>query len=109
MSICKITLTTFCLSLNLSQPALAAFEPIALTPYSFNQDIIVEKSAPRPVLPATSASMDGDSPGTGYAWFERGYLPDWPSAGLPEAGTVFASPRMDDHIYQMAPDYKSND
>lgn len=86
----------------------AGFEPIQLSPESFTHDVIVEKSAPPPALPVTTASMEGGSLNSGCAWFERGYLSEWPSAGLPSAGSVFSSETSVSHIYRMPNDYGTN-
>jgi hypothetical protein len=86
----------------------AGFVPVSLTPGSYNHDIVVERTAPPPVGPATSASMDGGLNNSGFSWFEKGYNADWPSAGLPAAGTVITSDSAADHEYQFAPDYRSN-
>lgn len=86
----------------------ADFIPIALTSDSFNQDIVVEKSAPPPLMPATTASMDAGVANTGYGWYEHGYNVDWTSTGLPVAGSILTSEALGDHDFQMAPDYRSN-
>ncbi len=86
----------------------AQFEPIPLTAESFNHDIVVERTAPRPLMPATTASMEGGITNTGFSWFEKGYSASYPAAGLPAAGSVIASDLVMDHEYQFAPDYRSN-
>jgi hypothetical protein len=91
----------------LSEIAHADFVPIALTSDSFNRDIVVEKTAPPPLMPATTASMDGGTANTGCSWYERGYNPNWTSTGLPVAGSVFQSD-IPYHDYILAPSYKSN-
>jgi hypothetical protein len=91
----------------LSGVAHADFVPIPLTSDSFNQDIVVEKTAPPPLMPATTASMDGGTANTGFSWYERGYHPIWTSTGLPVAGSTFTSD-VPGHDYLLAPNYKSN-
>jgi hypothetical protein len=91
----------------LARPARADFVPIPLTSDSFNQDIVVEKTAPPPLMPATTASMDSGSANTGFSWYERGYNPTWTSTGLPVAGSTFTS-AVFGHDYSVAPDFKSN-
>jgi hypothetical protein len=93
----------------LAAPSLARadFEPIPLTADSFNQDVIVEKTAPPPLVPVTTASMDQGLVNSGFSWFERGYLADWPVNGLPKAGSLLISLHSADHQYQMPPSYKT--
>jgi hypothetical protein len=88
--------------------ASAAFEPINLTTNSFNRDIVVEKEAPTPVVPVTTATMESGSSNSGFSWFERGYLPEWPAAGFPEAGSVLTSDQASDHQYQMPLSYHAS-
>ncbi|MCX8108569.1 MAG: hypothetical protein N3G20_07180 [Verrucomicrobiae bacterium] len=65
----------------------AGFEPIILTPDSYNQDVVVEKSAQTPLVPGAyvTASMDGGTAKTGNTWNEQGYFSSDPSVGLPPA------------------------
>ncbi len=86
----------------------ADFVPIALTTDSFNQDVVVEKTAPAPLMAATTASMDGGTANTNFSWYERGYNADWPSTGLPAAGSTVTADNVTDHDFQMAPSYKTN-
>jgi hypothetical protein len=85
--------------------AATGFQPILLSPESFTHDVIVEKSAPAPALPVTTASMESGPLNSGCAWFERGYSEEWPSAGLPAAGSTFASETSGSHIYRMPNNY----
>jgi hypothetical protein len=85
----------------------ADFVPIPLTSDSFNHDIVVEKNAPPPLMPATTASMDAGTANTGYSWYERGYNPNWTSTGLPLAGSTFSSDVIG-HDYALAPNFKTN-
>jgi hypothetical protein len=91
----------------LSEFARADFVPIPLTSDSFNHDIVVEKTAPPPLMPVTTASMDAGIANTGFSWYERGYNPDWTSTGLPVAGSTFSSD-VPYHDYILAPSYKTN-
>jgi len=91
----------------LAAHARADFVPIPLTTDSFNQDIVVEKTAPPPLMPVTTASMDSGAANTGFSWYERGYHPVWTSSGLPVAGSILASD-VPGHDYLLAPSYKSN-
>ena len=96
------------LLLSCAKNARADYEPIELTPDSYTHDVVVENTATPPVVPVTTASMDEGSAASGYTWYERGYLPDYPSTGLPEAGTKFTSDRLADHQYQMPGNYQAN-
>src|ERR1043166_8881056 len=86
----------------------ADFIPIALTSNSFNEDIVVEKSAPPPIVPVTTASMDAGRTNTGFGWYEKGYHSLAPTTGLPAPGSIIQSDALPDNTYQFAPDYKTN-
>src|SRR5262249_30052970 len=86
----------------------ADFLPIPLTPDSYNQDIVVEMTASPPIVPVTTASMDGGLANDNFTWYERGFRPDWPTSGLPKAGTRRDSEAAANHEYQFAPSYKEN-
>jgi len=92
----------------LSGVARADFIPVPLTSDSFNQDVVVEKSAPPPVQQVTTASMDGGMANTNFSWYERGYNLTWLYTGFPVAGSTIASDSFADHDYRLAPNYKSN-
>lgn len=87
----------------------AQFAPITLTPDSYNQDIIVEKTSPAPLIPGgyTTATMDGGIANNGDTWNEMGYFTDRADVGLPVAGTTFTSQSDASHSFVMAPDYKA--
>src|SRR6266404_5998887 len=90
--------------------ACADFSPILLTSGSFNQDIVVEKSAPPPAAPGayTTASMDQGNGNFGFTWYELDYDNGFPPTGIPPAGGTFTHQNASDHHYAMAPDYRSN-
>jgi hypothetical protein len=102
-----INLTLLSFSLSCSWFAQAEFEPIELAPGSYNQDLVVEKTAPLPAITVTTASMEQGDANSGYTWFERGYLPEWPATGLPEAGSLLTSDLLADHRYQMPFSYQT--
>ena len=85
--------------------ARADFDPIPLTPGSFNQDIVVEKTATSPGGRSTTASMDAGTNNTGASWYEVGYNTSAPATGIPAAGSTFTHATFADHSYQMAPSY----
>ena len=90
--------------------AQAAFTPIPLTSQSYNQDVVVEKTAPAPAIGGgyTSASMDSGTNNTGTSWYEQGYNTASPTTGLPPAGSTFAHQSLANHQYTMAPSYTAN-
>jgi hypothetical protein len=101
-------LPPFGLLIVLAAPVRGDFVPIALTPDTFNQDMIVERTAPAPLLPASTASMEAGFANTGTTFYERGYVPDYPSTGLYPAGSIISSQLRGDYAYQLAPNYRSN-
>ena len=92
----------------LASIAMANFTPILLTDDSYNHDVVIETTAPTPLVPVTTASMDGGLTNAGFAWFERGHNTVWPATGLPEAGSILVSDSSPDHQYAFAPTYQGN-
>ena len=90
--------------------ARGGFVPIPLTSGSFNQDVVVERSAAAPVQAGgyTSASMDSGLGNAAYSWYEQGYNTASPSTGLPVAGATFTHQNAADHQYTLAPSYRAN-
>lgn len=86
----------------------AQFVPIPLTSDSFNRDVVVEKGAPAPLIPVTTASMDNGSANAGYTWYERGYQADWVSTGLPTAGSIIQGEEVPDHEFELPASYTTN-
>src|SRR5579859_635868 len=97
-----------CLAWICAPNAWADFQPITLRADSYNQDMIVESTAPPPVLAVTTASMDAGALNSGFTWFEQGYINGSPWAGLPPAGSIFTSEQSADHQYRMAQSYQTN-
>jgi len=62
-------------ALALPGMACGGFSPIVLSSSSYNHDVVVENSAPAPVIPGayTTASMDSGVGNTNYSWYEQGY------------------------------------
>ncbi|HEY4417732.1 MAG TPA: glycoside hydrolase family 76 protein, partial [Verrucomicrobiae bacterium] len=88
----------------------AGFSPIALKPGSYNQDVVVERSAPAtPSSHYTTASMDNGTANTANSWYERGYNAAAPVTGLPVAGATVTNQSASDHIYTFASNYAVND
>lgn len=107
-SLAKLTALLLLGTAFLSNVSRADFVPITLTSDSFNQDIIVEKSAPPPIVPVTTASMDSGITNTGYGWYEKGYNSLWLATGIPAPGSIIASDSRAEDTFQLAPDYKTN-
>jgi hypothetical protein len=99
-----------CLTLAIPEIALGSFDPIPLAGTSFNQDVIVERSAPAPVVPGgyTTASMDDGVGNINTSWYAQGYNVGNPTTGLPAAGSTFTSQSAANHQYVMAPSYGEN-
>jgi len=91
-------------------PATAVgFSPVALTAGSYNEDMVIEHTAPAvPGGAYTTASMDAGAANTGTSWYEQGYNTAAPTTGLPPAGTTLTNPPSADHIYTLAPSYAAN-
>lgn len=102
---------SFALALAVSGVARADFNPIPLAAGSFNQDMVVEKTAPAPVVAGgyTTASMDSGLGNSGTSWYEQGFDSAAPATGLPTHGSTFISASSSSHIYTMAPSYATND
>ena len=96
---------SFGAALLFSKTQAANFTPIPLSPGSFNQDVIIEKSATPPPIPVTTASMDDGQANTGASWYEQGFNLDAPNTGLPAAGSTLTSESQPDHTYKFAPSY----
>jgi predicted alpha-1,6-mannanase (GH76 family) len=97
-------------ALLLTQGARADFAPIILTSGSFNQDVVVERTAPAPIVGGayTTASMDSGIGNTATSWYEQGYNTTNLTSGLPPAGSTFIHQSAPDHQYTMAPNYTAN-
>ncbi|HEX3799704.1 MAG TPA: glycoside hydrolase family 76 protein [Verrucomicrobiae bacterium] len=102
-----------CLAVMLASglTAVAAFSPIALTGGSYNQDVVVERTAPAPLIAGgyTTASMDSGTGNSATSWYEQGYNVSSPTTGLPHAGATFTHQSAADHHYIMAPSYAAPD
>jgi hypothetical protein len=89
------------------------FTPLAVE--GFNQDMVVEATAPQALttLNATTASMDAGTANTGFSWYERGYNTNAAptnatSTGLPPAGTTLTNVTAQDHRYVLPASYTGN-
>ncbi len=108
--------------------ARADFNPIPLTPGSFNADVVVEKNAGQCIQNFVNVTMDNGTNDNANTWYEAGYGPTDTTAastaigrayangssaaatGFPKHGSVIAAtgdpnnPRQ----YLMPPDYSTN-
>ncbi|MDB6110568.1 MAG: hypothetical protein JWR69_2318, partial [Pedosphaera sp.] len=103
----KSKLVPIGLALTLASVARADFAPIALTPSSYNADVVVENTVPA-LGNNTSATTDQGTNNTGNGWYEIGYNANSPASGLPAAGSTFVSASFTNHSYTMAPSYTTN-
>jgi len=67
----------------------------------------VERTAPSPVLPTTTASMDAGTNNTSLTFYEKGFNSDAPTTGLPPAGASLLS-ELGNREFLFPPSYKSN-
>lgn len=88
--------------------ARADFNPVQLTPGSFNADVVVERTAPPPVNNFVTATMDGGTNNNAWTWYEMGYNAGQPWSGLPTHNSTFTAANAADHQFQMPPDYTVN-
>src|SRR3989442_4091244 len=82
----KSKLTCAAMALMLASLARADYNPIPLTPGSFNADVIVENTAPKPFNDYTTATMDGGTNNNAWVWYEQGYASNLPDTGIPAHG-----------------------
>jgi hypothetical protein len=103
----KRSLLTLSLALTLTGAARADFNPIPLTPESFNADVVIEKTARPPLQMNITATMDSGTNLTGYTWFESGLIGSTAGHGLPIHGVTITAPAAagSGHRYQMPATY----
>jgi hypothetical protein len=89
------------------------FNPIPLTTGSFNQDVVVEKTASPPAQSLVNANMDagtnitgtvGGTGGSHGAFYEIGFGTT-AGSGLPFHGSYFLAVSNTAHLFRMAADY----
>jgi hypothetical protein len=89
------------------------FNPIPLTAGSFNQDVVVEKTATPPAQTLVTANMDagtnitgtvGGTGGNHGTFYEIGFGTT-AGSGLPFHGSYFTAVSNTAHLFRMAPDY----
>ncbi|MGH7950492.1 MAG: glycoside hydrolase family 76 protein [Limisphaerales bacterium] len=97
-------------SLVVQRDGSANFTSIPLAPGSYNQDMVIERTAPSaPASHYTTASMDAGTANTGDSWYEQGYNSSAPATGLPAAGSTIVNQSASDHVYTFASSYSAND
>jgi hypothetical protein len=79
------------------------YTPIALTASSFNQGMIIPKTAPiNGAASSITATMDNGTAKTGATFYETGYDPtNTLGTGVPASGSVFVSQADANHTFQM--------
>ncbi|HEU5069997.1 MAG TPA: immunoglobulin domain-containing protein [Verrucomicrobiae bacterium] len=85
------------------------YSPVAVTGY--NADLIMEANppwGPKGLTTATTVSMDRGTNNFEATWYEQGYSKNYPSSGLPPAGSTITSLAQGDHNYQMPSTYAGN-
>jgi len=93
-------------SLVVAPAGATGFASVPLTTGSYNEDMVVEHTAPAPPEGAhTTASMDAGVANTGTSWYEQGYNSAAPATGLPAASSTITSQSASDHSYTFAPSY----
>jgi hypothetical protein len=82
-----------------------AYTPILGTGY--NADIVVEANAvpPAALTYGSTATMDAGVNNTGNTWFEQGYCTNFPTYGLPPAGTTISGQDSPDHHFTLPASY----
>ena len=96
------------LALLVASAARADYNPILLTPGSFNADAIVEAGAPKGIFTNANMTIDGGTNNNGNTFYETGLETALPWTGLPAAGTTINSQSDATHHYQMPPSYTAN-
>lgn len=96
-------------SLVVAPQGVSGFTSITLKPGSYNQDVVIEHTAPTvPSGHYTTASMDNGLANTANSWYERGYDAAAPTTGLPVAGSTITNQSASDHSYTFAASYAAN-
>lgn len=88
--------------------AAVPFNPVALTPESYNADMIVESGSPPPLSTGVNVTLDGGTAKTGFTWYEVGYNANALLTGLPTAGSTFTHASDATKSYQMPASYAAN-
>ena len=102
-------LTSIGLALACVTAARADYYPIALTPGSFNADVVVERTAtPLPFPQVVNVTVDSGTNMSGRTFYERGYNPEDLTTGLPHPGNTFAAYSNANYSFQMPPTYTGN-
>ena len=97
------------LVLSFALVAKADFNPVALTPSSFNADVVVEAAAPAPYNMFTTATVDQGTNNAANTFYEIGYNTNSgaTATGFPIHGTLLTNSTLD-RVYQMPASYAAN-
>src|SRR4051812_40911536 len=101
----KTKLASFGMALMFASAARADFNPIALTPGSYNADVVVEAGAPKGIFANVNVTIDGGTNNNGNTFYESGLETALPWTGLPAAGSTFTSQSDAARQYKMPPSY----
>ena len=109
----KSALLPLGLALTLVSLAHAEYNPVGLTPGSFNADVVVERTALKPLEAYANATLDGGPNNNGDTFYEQGYAsfplaPGATATGVPHPGATFTAVSDANHSFQMPPDYTTN-
>lgn len=104
----KLALLPLGVALACATVARADYYPIALSPSSFNADVVVERTAPSNFNNYVSATMDGGTNNNGSTFYENGYNPNQPWTGLPVHGSTFTALSNSFHHFTMPGSYVQN-
>ncbi len=101
-----IGLTCLCVSL-----ARADFTPIPLDPTSFNQDPVIEKTAPASISDYVTITTDTGTNKLANAWYEIGFNTVNATSGFPAHASLLVKTNTSTtyvYTFQMPPDYHTN-
>ncbi len=86
-------------------PVQAAFNPIPITPGSYNADVVVENTATPQLRISTTATIDFGTNNINSTLFEIGYDTANPANGLPVAGSTIVALDNANYSFKMPPSY----
>src|SRR5690242_6043609 len=102
-----ITSSTLGVVLLFAGAAKGDFNPVALTPGSYNADVVVERNTFPTINNFVNLTMDAGTNNSGNTWFEQGYDASRPWSGLPPQNTVFSAADGSAHQFRMG-DYTAS-
>src|ERR1035441_10939171 len=99
-----VGLTCLCVGL-----ARADFTPVPLDPTSFNQDPVIEKTAPLMLNDYVTVTPDTGTNKTGNTWYEIGYNTVNAPSGFPAHASMLVKTNtstLNVYTFQMPPEYQ---